>query len=150
MRAQAGFPHLEIRRLETQWSPQDRAEGCARVFFTPHCSNCHGTGWELFAVAGRSLARRCSCFAFDRIVKLKEQVYIPHQYQHCTFDTFRPGTSSQFRALMEARRFAERFPMVSRGLFFTGETMSGKTHLAVAILRGAVPQIPRRYLVREF
>ena len=36
---------------------------------------------------------------------------------------------------MEARRFAERFPMVSRGLFLTGETMSGKTHLAVAILR---------------
>ena len=101
----------------------------------PRCGNCHGTGWELFAVAGKSLARRCSCFAFDRIVKLKEQVYIPHQYQHCTFDTFRPGTSSQFRALMEARRFAERFPIVSRGLFFTGETMSGKTHLAVAILR---------------
>jgi DNA replication protein DnaC len=99
------------------------------------CSNCHGTGWELFAVAGRSQARRCSCFVFNRIVKLKEQVYIPNQYQHCTFGNFRPATASQFRALIEARRFAERFPLVSRGLFFTGEPRSGKTHLAVAILR---------------
>jgi DNA replication protein DnaC len=99
------------------------------------CANCHGTGWELFDVAGKSQARRCSCFVLDRMLKLKEQVYIPHQYQHCNFGNFRPGTSSQFRALAEARRFAERFPLVSRGLFLTGEPMSGKTHLAVAILR---------------
>src|SRR5262245_18098334 len=99
------------------------------------CANCHGTGWELFAAAGKSQARRCSCFVFDRILKLKEQVYIPHQYQHCNFGNFRPASSSQFRALIEARRFAERFPLVSQGLFLTGEPMSGKTQLAVAILR---------------
>jgi DNA replication protein DnaC len=98
------------------------------------CTLCQGTGWQLISVSGLSSARRCSCGILHRTVQLKEQVRIPQRYEHCTLDRYQPTTLSQARALEEARRFANRFPGVDRGLFFMGSPGTGKTHLAVGIL----------------
>lgn len=104
-------------------------------FALDNCSVCHGTGWELRCVKGTSGARRCRCTALNRLLKLKELVRIPARYQHCSFDSYHPVTLSQARALADARRFAQRYPNVSGGLFFTGGAGVGKTHLAVAVIR---------------
>ena len=58
---------------------------------------------------------------------------VPQKYAHCTLENFTPQNFSQVRALAEARKFAERFPDVERGLFLVGAPGLGKTHLAVGI-----------------
>src|SRR5204863_9581415 len=42
------------------------------------------------------------------------------------------------RAVVQARRIAEAFPVVGRGLFLEGQPGVGKTHLAVAVLKQAI------------
>ncbi len=114
------------------------------------CTLCRGTGWELQVVAGSSRARRCSCLTLDRLLKLKEIVRIPRRYEHCSLGEFRPLTLSQTRALGEAQRFADRFPEVTRGLFFCGPPGVGKTHLAVAIVQELLQRFHEDLLFVDF
>jgi DNA replication protein DnaC len=85
-----------------------------------------------------------------RLVRLKESVGIPQRYEHCSLDSFDPHNLSQIRALSEARKFVERYPGVSRGLFFTGAPGTGKTHLAAAILRDLANRIQEDLLFVDF
>ena len=52
--------------------------------------------------------------------------------QRCTFDGFERRAKTE-KALSIARRYADSFPNVSKGLLFIGLCGSGKTHLALAI-----------------
>jgi DNA replication protein DnaC len=63
---------------------------------------------------------------------------IPPRYAKCSFNTFKsaPGTS-QDNALLLAQNLVNDFP-VDRGLLFMGPAGVGKTHLAVAIIRGLI------------
>ncbi len=99
------------------------------------CTICRGTGWILVPVRGASGARRCACGVLDRLLQLKEFACIPQRYEHCSLDNFTPVTCSQARALAQAQGFVERYPKVSRGLFFAGGPGAGKSHLAVGIVR---------------
>ena len=99
------------------------------------CEECFGTGTKLDPVKG---AIPCPCRRPDRFKKLLAAARIPPRYAKCTFDTFKsaPGTS-QDNALLLAQKLVNDFP-VDRGLLFMGPAGVGKTHLAVAIIRGLI------------
>src|SRR5439155_19767035 len=64
--------------------------------------------------------------------------HIPKRYQHCTLANFAAYNASLERAVVQARRVAEAFPVVGRGLFLEGQPGVGKTHLAVAVLKQVI------------
>lgn len=99
------------------------------------CEECFGTGTKLDPVKG---AIPCPCRRPDRFKKVWAAARIPPRYAKCSFDTFKsaPGTS-QDNALLLAQKLVNDFPM-DRGLLFMGPAGVGKTHLAVAIIRGLI------------
>ena len=99
------------------------------------CEECFGTGTKLDPVKG---AIPCPCRRPDRFKKLLAAARIPPRYTKCSFNTFKsaPGTS-QDNALLLAQNLVNEFP-VDRGLLFMGPAGVGKTHLAVAIIRGLI------------
>lgn len=99
------------------------------------CEECFGTGTKLDPVKG---AIPCPCRRADRFKKVLAVARIPPRYAKCSFNTFKsaPGTS-QDNALLLAQRLVNDFP-VDRGLLFMGPAGVGKTHLAVAIIRGLI------------
>jgi DNA replication protein DnaC len=99
------------------------------------CPECGGTGWEL--VEGRGV-RPCRCKRAARADVLLSQARIPSRFSHCDFDNFELINISVQRALMNTRRFVEEYPVVDVGLMFTGSCGVGKTHLAVAALKGLI------------
>ncbi len=119
-------------------------------FALPDCAVCQGTGWQMVSASGLSRAKRCSCRDLTRVVRLEMGVGIPRRYEHCSLDNYDPLNLSQIRALSVARRFVERYPGVSRGLMFTGDPGTGKTHLAAAILRALAGRIQEDMLFVDF
>jgi DNA replication protein DnaC len=99
------------------------------------CEECFGTGTKLDPVKG---AIPCPCRRPDRFKKLLAAARIPPRYSKCSFNTFKsaPGTS-QDNALLLAQKLVNDFP-VERGLLLMGPAGVGKTHLAVAIIRGLI------------
>jgi DNA replication protein DnaC len=99
------------------------------------CEECFGTGTKLDPVKG---ALPCPCRRADRFKKVLAAARIPPRYSRCSFETFKsaPGTS-QDNALLQAQKLVNDFP-VDRGLLFMGPAGVGKTHLAVAIIRGLI------------
>jgi DNA replication protein DnaC len=99
------------------------------------CEECFGTGTKLDPVKG---AIPCPCRRPDRFKKVLAAARIPPRYAKCSFNTFKsaPGTS-QDNALLLAQNLVNDFP-VDRGLLFMGPAGVGKTHLAVAIIRGLI------------
>jgi DNA replication protein DnaC len=88
-------------------------------------------------IQGRG-ARRCGCRAEDSRRRLLESSRIPRRYEGCTLQSYRPapGNASQLLAFNLAFRLVCEYPAVERGLLLTGPCGVGKTHLAVAVLRG--------------
>ena len=103
---------------------------------TEVCDECFGTGTKLDPVKGAIL---CPCRRPDRFKKLLAAARIPRRYAACTFDSFKaqPGTS-QDHALLLAQSLVAEYPAVERGLLFMGPAGVGKTHLAVAIIKGLI------------
>lgn len=100
------------------------------------CEDCFGTGTKLDPIKG---AIPCPCRRPDRSRKLIAAARIPRRYVECSFESFKsePGTS-QDNALLYARSLVNEYPAVERGLLFMGPAGVGKTHLAVAIIRGLI------------
>jgi len=100
------------------------------------CSECHGTGTKLIKDKGAVL---CPCSRSNAATKLIENARIPRRYRDCTFDGFKsePGTL-QDNALLYAKTLVLDYPAVDRGLLFIGPAGVGKTHLAVAIIKGLI------------
>lgn len=96
------------------------------------CPECGGTGWEL--VEGRGV-RPCQCKRSARADVLLAQSRIPSRFMHCSFDNFDTLQPSLYRALLNAKRFVEEYPVVDVGLIFLGSCGVGKTHLAVSALK---------------
>jgi DNA replication protein DnaC len=68
-----------------------------------------------------------------------EAARIPRRYAGCSMESFRPGSNkSQILAFEYACRLVLDYPAVDRGLTFIGPVGVGKTHLAVAVLKGLV------------
>lgn len=103
---------------------------------TEVCEECFGTGTKLDPVKGAIL---CPCRRPDRFKKLLTAARIPRRYAACSFGSFKsPAGSSQSHALLRAQSLVNEYPAVDRGLLFVGPAGVGKTHLAVAIIRGLI------------
>lgn len=100
----------------------------------PVCADCFGTGTKIDPLNG---AVPCPCRRADRLKRLVEVSRIPSRYFGCSLDNFKcvPGSSQQ-EAFLYAGRLVLDYPVVERGLLFMGPTGVGKTHLAVAIMKG--------------
>jgi DNA replication protein DnaC len=100
------------------------------------CEVCFGTGVEV--VPGKG-ARPCSCQAQDARRKFLEATRIPRRYANCTIENFKTEVNkSQSNALYYAKALVRDYPYLDRGLLLMGPVGVGKTHLAVAILRGLI------------
>jgi DNA replication protein DnaC len=87
-------------------------------------------------------AARCECASFGRNDGLVEAARIPSNYERATLDSFvLPPDNPTARtglgiALRQAMGFARDFPAVTPpGLLLVGEPGTGKTHLAVGVVK---------------
>jgi DNA replication protein DnaC len=101
------------------------------------CQICFGSGMEVIAGKG---ARRCPCRTENQQKKFLEAARIPRRYEHCSLHNYynEDGNAAIWRAHGEATKLIKDFPTVEQGLLFMGPVGVGKTHLAVAILRGLI------------
>jgi DNA replication protein DnaC len=100
------------------------------------CPHCYGTGMEVIPGEG---ARRCRCQSPDHRQRLFYAARIPERYKECRLDNFHlaPDDLNYWPHTAAASILAE-YPAVNRGLLLMGPAGVGKTHLAVAILRGLI------------
>jgi DNA replication protein DnaC len=117
---------LQDNLLQGERSPSVSASSCAA---------CGGTGWEFMEGKG---VRPCNCKKESLRLKLINDARIPDRYKNCSLHNYEPmpGNVSQMRAINFAHRLVHDYPVVDRGILFTGGVGVGKTHLAVGILRG--------------
>ncbi len=107
------------------------------------CERCGGSGWIVVERDGLSGAEPCSCRAVEAEARdLEASANIPPLYGQASFDNFllpadNPIAARALEAVMvKASAYAKEFPFTPKpGLMFIGPTGTGKTHLAVAVLR---------------
>lgn len=103
------------------------------------CPICDDTGWKPIDVDGVRRVTRCDCWRAKVGDALMTGARIPGRYQRCDLDTFITYPNERLlSAVQRARKFADEFPVVDKGLFFVGPPGIGKTHLAVAVLRQVI------------
>ena len=111
------------------------------------CPLCEGTGWKTVSKAGNGAGSindrrvtRCDCQLRARAESLMAAARIPRRYEHCeleNYDTDFPGAHpSLAEALFLATNFAKKCdPRGDKGLLIIGKIGTGKTHLAVGIIK---------------
>ncbi len=105
------------------------------------CPLCSGTGWKHIERDGRTAVTRCDCWRASLSDKLLQDARIPRRYEHCDLDHFVTyGNESLEQAVKQARWIVAHYFETTRGMFLLGQPGVGKTHLAVAVLKGIITQ----------
>jgi len=107
---------------------------------TEVCPLCAGSGWRSVPGAPEHGVTRCDCRLQARGSALIAGARIPKRYEHCELSNFTtdfPGADSSVSlAQISASRFVQEFdPREGKGLLLVGGIGTGKTHLAVGILK---------------
>jgi DNA replication protein DnaC len=89
---------------------------------------------------------RCDCRRESARSLRLASANVPRRYQHCTIDNFTVYNEKLEKAADSARRLADAFPVVAKGLFLEGQPGVGKTHLAVAVLKRVIERTGARGL----
>ena len=104
------------------------------------CPLCAGSGWKAVPGAAERGVTRCDCQLRERGGALITAARIPRRYEHCELSNFTtdfPGADRSIAlAHISASRFVREFdPRDGKGLLLVGGIGTGKTHLAVGILK---------------
>jgi DNA replication protein DnaC len=104
------------------------------------CELCGGTGWQIVLEGSVSRAKRCTCARVISGDKLIDSAKIPPRYVECDFDTYDSQSLHQERAKTMAQNFAADYPFIQEdfpegGLLFSGPSGTGKTHLAISVVK---------------
>jgi DNA replication protein DnaC len=111
------------------------------------CPLCQGTGWKTASNGNQEIrsindrrVTRCDCQLRARTESALTAARIPRRYEHCeltNYDTDFPGANpSLAEAHFVATNFAKKCdPRGDKGLLIIGKIGTGKTHLAVGIIK---------------
>jgi len=111
------------------------------------CKICDGLGLvRVVNAQGQWVSRACECQEMEREERRLAAAHIPERYRHCSLDNYSTNfhgvNPSLVKAKMTARKFAEAYPVDTKGngLLFVGPAGLGKTHLAVGVLSRLVQE----------
>jgi DNA replication protein DnaC len=104
------------------------------------CPQCEGSGWKSVEVGAERRVVRCDCRQQTRAQSLLAAARIPKRYEHCELSNFEfdGARLSLAPARMAACRFVEEYPLDRTGLLLVGTVGTGKTHLAVGIIKALI------------
>jgi DNA replication protein DnaC len=104
----------------------------------PDCEKCGGTGWAIIErEGGISAAVPCNCEPADISIDLEAGANIPPHYRASSFDNFKALNDEYSFIMVKLSAYIRDFPagLKKPGLMLIGGTGTGKTHLAVGVLR---------------
>jgi len=111
------------------------------------CPLCEGTGWKTLPTRSDApkdrRVTRCDCQLRARNQNLLAAARIPRRYEHCELGSYTTDFPGANRSLAFAHLIASSFvkeydPHGEKGLLIVGEIGTGKTHLAVGVLKELV------------
>ncbi|HTS10234.1 MAG TPA: ATP-binding protein [Candidatus Eisenbacteria bacterium] len=110
------------------------------------CPLCEGTGWKTVSKGSNDASindrrvTRCDCQLRSRAQSLLAAARIPRRYEHCELASYATDFPGADHSLSEAHLITSSFvreydPRGDKGLLIVGEIGTGKTHLAVGVLK---------------